>query len=179
MTRDRLQDEYFAWMCELVDCKGYERRLLAHLHEVDFIYTMPMDGNRADDGVNLRYRFGSDRGYDDAMIATCLDDRDCSVFEMMVALAVRCEEHIMDDPDVGDQTARWFWAMVDSLGLNNMTGSNYNKLYVDTTIDIFLNREYKRNGEGGLFTIADNNCDMRSMEIWYQLCRYLDEILNA
>jgi hypothetical protein len=166
-------------MCQLVDCKNYERRLLTHLHEVDFTYTIPMDGNRAEDGINLRYRFGRECGYDDAMIATYLDDRPCSVLEMMVALALRCEEHIMDDPDVGDQTARWFWIMVDSLGLNSMTGNRYNKRYVDTTIDIFLNREYKPNGEGGLFTVNRGDRDMRSIEIWYQMCWYLENMLNA
>lgn len=179
MTRDRLQDCYFVWMCQLVDGKNYERHLLMRLHEIDFTYTIPMDSNRAEDGIDLRYRFGRECGYDDAMIAAYLDDRPCTVLEMMIALALRCEEHIMDDPDVGDQTGRWFWIMIDSLGLNNMVGNRYNERYVDATIDIFLNREYKRNGEGGLFTIKHPNCDMRSIEIWYQMCRYLDDILNA
>lgn len=179
MTRDRIQDHYFEWMCQLIDGKDSERRLLMHLHEVDFTYTIPMDGNRAEDGIDLRYRFGRECGYDDHMIATYLDDRDCSVLEMMVALALRCEEHIMDDPDIGDQTSRWFWTMIDSLGLNNMTGSRYNRQYVDAAIEVFLNREYKRNGAGGLFTVKNANRDMRSVEIWYQMCWYLDDILNA
>lgn len=179
MTRERVADLYFVWMCQLICAKNHDRHLLAHLHEIDFSYTIPMDGNRAEDGVELRYRFGRSNGYDDVVIATYLDDRPCSVLEMMVALALRCEEHIMDDPEVGDQTARWFWTMIDSLGLINMTGSRYNERYVDATIDIFLNREYARNGEGGLFTVKNTTRDMRTVEIWYQLCCYLDEIINA
>lgn len=179
MTREVLIDQYFVWMCELVNGKNKDRMLLAHLADIDFTYTIPMDGNRAEDGISLRYRFGRECGYADAMIASYLDDRPCSVFEMMVALALRCEEHIMGDPDLGDRTHHWFWTMIESLGLSNMTGGRYNKRYVDATIDIFLNREYKRNGEGGLFTV--NNCrdDMRSIEIWYQLCNYLNDILKA
>lgn len=179
MTRDRLQNDYFEWMCQLIDGKKYERRLLMHLHRVDFTYTIPMDGNRAEDGMDLRYRFGREYGYDDVLVATYLDDRPCTVLEMMVALAVRCEDHIMDNPDIGNQTARWFWVMIDSLGLQNMTGNRYSKRYVDTTLNTFLNREYKRNGEGGLFTVKGGCRDLRSVEIWYQMCCYLDDILNA
>ncbi len=179
MTRDILNDCYFDWMCQIVDCKKYERRLLMRLHEIDFTYTIPMDGNRAEDGVNLRYRFGRECGHADIEVASYLDDRPCSVLEMMVALALRCEEHIMGDPDIGDRTGRWFWDMVDSLGLTKMASNRYNEHYVDATIDIFLNREYKRNGEGGLFTVENSNDDMRSIEIWYQLCRYLNDILKA
>lgn len=179
MTRDRIQDRYFEWMCQFIDNRDCGRRLLMHLHEVDFTYTIPMDGNRAEDGIDLRYRFGRECGYDDHIIAAYLDDRDCSVLEMMVALALRCEEHIMGDPDIGDQTTRWFGIMIDSLGLNNMSDTRYNKQYVDATIEVFLNREYKRNGEGGLFTVQNTNRDMRSVEIWYQMCCYLDDILNA
>lgn len=179
MTRDVIQDRYFEWMCQLVDGKKYELRLLAHLHEVDFSYTIPMDGNRAEDGIDLRYRFGRECGYDDVEVATYLDDRPCSVFEMMVALAHRCEEHIMDDPDIGDQTGRWFRDMIDSLGLSNMINNRYNERYVDAVIDVFLNREYERDGQGGLFTVANCPRDMRHVEIWYQMCLYLDDILNA
>lgn len=179
MTQDRLQNYYFDWMCELVNGQPCERQLLTHLNEVDFTYTIPMDGNRAEDGINLRYRFGREYGYDDALIAAYLDDRPCTVLEMMVALALRCEEHFMYDPDLGDQTARWFWEMIDSLGLNYMTDDRYNERYVDATIDVFLNREYKRNGEGGLFTVRRCDRDLRSVEIWYQMCCHINDILNA
>ena len=43
------------------------------------------------------------------MISAYLDNKTCSVLEMMIALAIRCEEHIMDDPDVGNRTGQWFW----------------------------------------------------------------------
>lgn len=179
MTRGKLLDLYFEWMCQLVDGKECERQLLMHLHEVKFTYSIPMDGNRAEDGVNLRYRFGREHGYDDVLVATYLDDKSCTVLEMMVALAIRCEDHIMSDPDIGNQTARWFWAMIDSLGLTNMTNDRYDEQYVESTIDIFLNREYARNGKGGLFTVRGCRRDLRSIEIWYQMCYYLDDILNA
>lgn len=181
MTKTKMNNSYFAWMCQLVSSgKRYSknpsyRKLLRHLHNVDFDYILPMDGNRAEDGASLRYRFGDENGYEDSEVAIFLDCRPCSVLEMMIALAVRCEEHIMDDPDIGDRTGQWFWNMIVNLGLGSMHDENYDEDYVDEVVDIFLNREYERNGEGGLFTVRDTNDDMRSVEIWYQMHWYLNE----
>lgn len=179
MTRNELNNEYFEWMYRLVCSRkrlSY-RKLLQYLHSIDFYYSNPMDGNRAEDGVDLRYRFGYENSYEGPMIASYLDDRECSVLEMMVALALRCEEHIMDDPERGNQTSRWFWIMISNLGLDRMSDSRFDEDYAYDVIDRLLNREYGRNGEGGLFTIKNSRYDLRTVEIWYQMCWYLDDIL--
>ena len=182
MTKDELNNAYFEWMYQLVcDERGAEgpsyRKLLYLLHDTDFFYTIPMDGNRAEDGTDLRYRFGYENAYEGPMIATYLDDRPCSVLEMMVALAIRCEEHIMCDPDIGNRTGQWFWNMIDNLGLSGMDDLQFDRNYAKRVVQKFLNREYKRNGEGGLFTVKHYRMDLRSVEIWYQMCWYLDENL--
>lgn len=180
--KNELINKYFEWIYQLVckDAKGLSyRKLLCKLYDTPFNYTIAMDGNRAEDGADLRYRFGYEQGIDSAVIADCLDDRDCSVLEMMVALAIRCEEHIMDNPDIGDRTGKWFLDMIVNLGLDKMTDEHFNKHYVEQTLDRFLNREYKRNGNGGLFTVHYNQIDMRSVEIWYQAMWYLDEVLKS
>lgn len=183
MTIHELNNSYFDWMYQLV-CgdRRYSRgrryrKLLYHLHDIDFSYMLPMDGNRAEDGVNLRYRFGYENAYDEHAIASYLDDRPCSVLEMLVALAIRCEEHIMDDPDIGDRTGQWFWNMIRNLRLDSMDDVNYDEDRVETIVIRFLNREYGRNGEGGLFTVHNTTRDLRSVEIWYQMCWYLDDII--
>ena len=101
------------------------------MHSVEFVYIIGMDGNRAEDGIDLRYRFGYERKHEGPMVATYLDDRPCSILEMMTALANRCEEHIMDDQDIGDRTGQWFWSMISNLGLGSMTDINFNRDYVD------------------------------------------------
>lgn len=178
-----LENEYFDWMYRLVyaDAKGPSyRKLLRHLHDVPFRYAVAMDGNRAEDGINLRYRFGDERGIADSIIASCLDGRECSVLEMMAALAVRCEEHIMDDPDIGDRTGVWFREMVESLGLGGMTDGRYDRGLVRERLDRFLDREYGRDGRGGLFTVVRyDHIDMRSKEIWYQAMWHFDEVLKS
>jgi len=180
MNRDGLCQEYFMWMYRLVYdglyCKNRTYcKLLSRLDNIDFTYILPMDENRAVDGIDLRYRFGRECSYPDAMIASYLDYRPCSVLEMMAALAVRCEEHIMDDMDEGNRTGKWFWDMVANLDLYSMTDQNFNVCRVDEAVDIFLNRKYKPNGEGGLFTLERCIKDLRRVEIWYQMCWYLVE----
>ena len=39
----------------------------------------------------------------------------CSVLEMMVALAICCEETYMDNPNIGNRTGQWFWNMVKNI----------------------------------------------------------------
>ena len=80
----------------------------------------------------------------------------------------------MTDGNYGDRTGMWFWNMIVSLGLGGMDDSRFDEKYVDVVLDRFMDRQYKRNGEGGLFTIDGIRKDMRDFEIWYQMCWYLD-----
>lgn len=179
MTRDEVRNAYFNWLCEMVyDDDGPEilsfRKLLIHLHSREFIFSIPKDGNRAEDGISLRYGFacGNPLYYD----AESYLDGPCSDLEMMVALAHRCENDIMDDPKIGDRTSQWFWMMVASLGLNSMVDDRYDPYYVDKVLDRFHRREYERDGKGGLFTIRNCDYDLRDVEIWYQLNWFLGTI---
>ena len=180
MNRDEVSNEYFEWMFHIV-CNGrYSehisyRKLLMYLHSVAFEWVHLKDANRAEDGVNLRRRFSCESGFESDYLSSQLDGP-CSVLEMMLALSIRCEETIMDDPRIGDRTGQWFWGMIVNLGLGSMTDTNYDRKYVKDCVRTFLDREYAPNGKGGLFTVRDAPCDMRKVEIWQQLCWYLDSI---
>lgn len=174
--RERIRNEYFEWLYNLACGERYSsdisyRKLLTYLHSREFTYLIPRDINRAKDGISLRYRFGLYFDYPNAS-----DDLigPCSILEMMLALAIRCEENIMDDPGIGDRTGQWFWGMIANLGLRNMTDNVFDESVVDEIINRFLNREYEPDGAGGLFTIRHCEYDLRTVEIWYQLCWYLD-----
>lgn len=178
--RDDVNNAYFEWIFNLVCGSRFGRgpsyrKLLMHLHNTEFIFTLSRDGNRADDGVNLRYRFSFD--YDGVENADDYISGPCSVLEMMVALAIRCEENIMDDPGVGDRTGQWFWGMIANLGLSAMDDIRFDKALVNDILDKFLNREYEADGRGGLFRIKHCDQDLRKVEIWYQLCWFLDGIM--
>ena len=177
MTQREIMNDYFEWMFDLV-CKDRfaktisYRRLLMRLHDTEFIYIIPKDANRAQDGIDLRYRYAYDTGraYADSYL-----DGPCSVLEMMIALSFKCEE-IMDNAKIGDRTAQWFWGMINTLGLGSMRDDRFDIGYVDDTIDRFLHRKYESNGKGGLFYIRHCEDDLRRFEIWTQLCWYLDTL---
>ena len=172
---------YFDWLCVLVQGRksGQYNKLLKHLHDTEFTYIIPLDGNRFEDGIELRYRFGLCNDIEPAVIASELDTKPCSVLEMLIALAMRIEENIMIDLDDGSRCERWFWSMIRNLGLDDMTNIRYDSQKVNEIIFAFLERRYARDGRGGLFTVPNYRHDMRQTEIWYQMMWYLDNIINV
>lgn len=177
---NNLEKVYFEWMYDLV--LGNDqltnityKKLMWFLYNTEFTYLIDRDENRAADGIDFRYKFGLDNGYSEDEVTRQLDTRPCSVLEMMVSLAFRLEDQIMDDYDYGNRTGQWFWNMVVSLGLGRMSDEHFDQKYVEEVIFRFLNIQYKPNGEGGLFTLEHPKYDLRNEEIWYQAMWYLDE----
>lgn len=173
-----IDERYFEWLLDLVYTGKYSpeisyRKLLIHLHERDFIPKLRRDKNRASDGVDLRRRFALLTNIDEQYISK---NKPCSVLEMMVALAIRCEETIMDSSLYGDRTRQWFWEMMKNLELTSMTDDKYDRQYVNFIIDRFNSRKYHQDGRGSLFVVRTNR-DMRRVEIWYQMMWYLDAII--
>lgn len=176
---DRINSDYFEWMYDLVCGERFAesisyRRLLTFLHDVEFVYFIPYDENRAAEGIALRYRYCL--VHDCKELEWCLTGP-CSVLEMMLALAIRCEENIMDDPSMGDRTSQWFWNMITNMGLGGMYDTNFDEQLVTDVVDRFLRREYEPDGRGGLFRVKDWDRDMRTAEIWHQLMAYINSMV--
>lgn len=181
--RRNVKSEYSRWMYGLVCSDRYGKtsykKLFSYLDRIEFYYTHPMDANRYEDGIDLRYRFGYEAGIPDTVIAKELDTAPCSVLEMMIALSIRCEEDIMDNSSFGDRTSQWFWEMIVNLGLGGMSDPDFDSDYADERIQIFLDRDYESDGSGGaLFRIENSDRDMRSADIWYQMNWYLSEYFD-
>lgn len=175
---DEISSDYFEWLFEIIDSNRYSRhlsyrRLVEYLHDTEFIILVPRDEGRAKDGAKLRYRFALSHGFNH--VPSCLEGP-CSVLEMMVALAIRCEEDYMHDCEIGDRTGQWFWGMITSMGLGAMYDVRFDEMGVEETVMRFLYREYEPDGRGGLFTLRHPRYDMRNIEIWRQLMDYLNEI---
>lgn len=176
---DQIQNEYFDWLYDYV-CKGRAhkdisyRKLFIFLHDVEFTYLIDMDSNRAYDGICLRRRFARTKNENDYRIILDILDGPCSVLEMMIALSIRCEEEIMDDPRYGDRVKQWFWNMLKTLGLSMMTDDIFDREYAEKVVSKFLNRHYTYDGQGGLFYIPECKEDLRKFEIWTQLCWFLN-----
>ncbi len=178
-----INSTYFEWMCKIAipfskQVKESYRYLFEWLNNYPFRYSIPMDKNRYDEAVDLRYRFGYEFGIDPYIIQEELDYRVPSVLEMMVALILYCDEHILDTQDINDADNNLFLRMLHSLKIDDMTDDEFDEDSVKDIIDAFLDRNYYPNGEGGLFTVNNPREDMRKVEIWYQCMWYLSEYYN-
>lgn len=172
MIQKRIENDYFEWMYDIVcenrfDDEDSFRKLLTHLHDIEFTYSIPSDADRASDGLDLRYRYA----YEHHIMENIEDyiSGPCSVLEMMIALALRCEETIMDNTNYGNRTSQWFWRMIVNLGLGYMLDSRYDEFHVESVIATLLNRDYEPNGQGGLFLIRHCDYDLRYVSIWDQM----------
>lgn len=180
MILTKMTEQYCDWLYKIV-CGEWEprnlsfHRLLMFLYNRRYIPACEMDVCRATDGINLRYRFATENDIPYAQVIDTFNGVPCSLLEMMVALALRIEEHIMEDAAAGNRVGQWFWNMVVSLGLAAMDDSRFSEERAASIINRFDHRDYQPNGAGGLFTLSYPTEDMRQLDIWYQLMAYLNE----
>ena len=173
----KLEDRYLDWLGQYA--MGQDRSydsLLEFLYHKPYTYTIRMDENRAEDGIELRYIFGMENSIDYEDISSGLDaGRDCSMLEMMVGLARRCESQIMIDMEEGAQPERWFYIMLTNLGLRGFDNEHFDPEKADYITDRFLAHQYSYNGDGSLFSVCNPRHDMRRTDLWYQAMWYFTE----
>lgn len=168
-----LDEGYFNWLYSLVaptrninPARTYYL-LLEQMFKKEFRWSVPNDDNRVEDGKELRAEFLDNYGVDSSWM-----NEGCSVLEMLIALARRAT--FEGDGEIDE----WFWLMVENLGLRQFTDEGYSDWVaekVDVALDIFIDREYDHDGEGGLFPLHISNVDQREVEIWYQMSCYILE----
>ena len=174
------EQDYFHWLCEMahIDQENRSYWILAKdLHKRVFYPIVEHDDNRAMDGLELREQYLSQHGYYKYLEIP----GECTMLEMLLGLAQRMDFETSKpiDEDYQDQTAYWFWEMMDNLGLIEFDDDSYvefeGQIYVDVILDDFLERRYSPNGAGGLFPLRRTKRDQRKVEIWYQMSAYLAE----
>jgi len=152
------------------------QKLIRQLHNTTFLVCDPNDQAREDDGYDLRWRYKWDAGLMDNgnyVFVNNIPDEKCSILEMMIALAMRADENFTRGSNL---TAPFiFWSMVKSLGLLGETDNIYDEINVMYRLDTFNNRMYEPNGHGGLFILRTSDENMRNIDIWNQLCRWINE----
>lgn len=174
-------DDYIDWVVNerlFMRREDFDRysRLNTILINTEFIVLHPRDNNRADDGLTLREDFTYETGL-------YLDKSSglmpvCTVFEMLVAFAYRCEDQIMLNLSEGYRPWRWWNIMLDNLGFLDLTDSNWRRddvQIVEDTLDKFMNREYENNEIGCLFKIKNRDFVARDEELWKQCMVFINE----
>lgn len=170
-------ERYLTWLYGQVANVRVKRKaqrhklLLQQLHEIEFVPLVPFDENRCADGIDLRYEF----------LAECEDEQGdptwtgspCSFLEVLVVLSRILAFEMDEDAGV------WFWHLIEVMELEHFTDNNYDDRAEETiarTAERVIHREYKSNGEGGLFPLRKPPSDQRKVELWYQLNAYLLEL---
>lgn len=186
--RTTLREDYFSWLYSLIKNPKNKRtyvKLCKGLHKIPFRWHIKNDDNRREDGLNLRDRYYEENRLDESFVEVAYWLREeCSVLEMMIALAQRINGITYDLKDQEDKTPRWFLEMLKNLKLSRFTDNStpYEELdpvqeaeVCDTLCDT-LDRTYDRYGNGSFFPLKRRHPqDMRTTEIWYQLMLWLDE----
>ena len=164
------RNQYFRWLCDIVFCPDDYAPLLHELYMIPFYWSLPLDSNRASDGLKLRHEYIQD--YD--IYTEQEDDNPCSVLEVLVGLCIRCETDIMGEPG-NDHPERWFWEMVHNLGLSGITSRNFDYQRIDNVVDGWVSRHFRRDGYGSPFPLKRAFRDQRKIQMWDQLQDYLTE----
>lgn len=167
---------YFRWLIGKLDkhmVKKYSS-LLMHLFKDTFIENsnVPMDVNRARDGIALRKRFISENEYFGDSELEIIQYEDCSWLEMLIALAERIDDQMMFDMNLGNRTDKWFWLIINQMDLSQFDEKNYVYDQIKRKLNKLIRREYENDGKNGIFKC---NRDVRKIEIWYQMMEYFNE----
>lgn len=179
---------YFNFLSKIVRGKNYEF-LLKELHRIEFYSLIPNDANRAEDGKKLRELFMDELEYKrqthpfilegDILSRNHHDELvRCTVFEMLVALAMRMEGQLCGNEDALS-VHECFFLFIRNLDLIWCDNEEYferpSPEIIRAVIQNFLDRTYTSDGVGGLFPLRDPEKDQRQVEIWYQMSAYLLE----
>lgn len=129
----------------------------------EWSYKIPMDANRANDGMAMRSEYEIDTDMHADVVG------DCNVLEMLVALAIRIDS-VMGVPGE-DHSNEWFQLMIDNLGLT----PEMEVADINATVANWMHRNIDHNGNGGLFPLDHSSEDQRELSIWDQMTCYINQ----
>lgn len=170
-----LDEDYFVWLYSRVASLNQRNKskthwdLLKHLYSKEFVWWVPNDDNRVEDGRNLRFEFLEDYGLtaDDSWL-----ELPCSMLEMLIGLSRRVSF------EAGGKANAWFWHMLHNVELPQYTDARPGKPdQINEILDQIIWRTYRPDGVGGLFPLREPVDDQRKVELWYQLSAYIVEQL--
>lgn len=168
-----IEESYFLWLCHQIgeEDTGNPHKtywnLLRILHSKEFVYIIPHDNNRAEDGKGLRTEFVAEMGVrpDPGWM-----NLGCSMLELLIGLSRRLSFISEGEPRA------WFWELIENLDLEKYNDNAIESAYdIEETLDDVIWRTYRPNGRGGLFPlkVRPPGGDQRDVELWYQLNEYV------
>lgn len=163
---------YYSWLVTKIGGEGRHSKLLRFLFHEEFTWDQKIltDYSREEDGYELRFMyFDETRKRIDV-----LEDKNCSILEMLIALSMRVDRDILWTPGE-DHPERLFWVMLNNAHLLAYDDSRFDERAVSNIIDNIMNRNYPPNGSGGFFPVKTVYADQRKIPIWDQMIQYINE----
>lgn len=175
-----LDDLYLEWLYSQVASVRLKNpsktywHLIRALYSTEFVWLIPNDDNRLEDGRDLRAEFIKEAAIDD-VDQTWLTIG-CSLMEMLVGLSRRLVFESEVETGVGD----WFWHLLSNIELAELNdrlveSGPHHEQFIFHMLHQVIWRTYQSDGFGGLFPLRDPREDQRKVELWYQLSNYLLE----
>ena len=177
-TEGTEDDPYFNWLCVRVKITPLKKRYFEMARTMHSIRFQPIifetDENRANDGLQLRVEYMQKYG----VKGSAGDRGRCTMLELLIALSKRMS-FLMGTESDPHQTAKYFWKMIENLGLEKYDDENWYSLngefHVLDAMDRIIRYNCDADGKGGLFPLKWIGGDQRKREIWYQMQNWLNE----
>jgi len=167
---ESVDDLYLGWLQSKVLLRNQPwynySNLINTLHNVEYIWLILGDDNRADDGVDLRFEFLRDSKI---IVNSVWLKQSCSVLEMFVSFSRRANFQTDKDP------CHWFWEFISNLELSHLHNDNFVMDEFLDKINTFVWRTYEYSGKGGILPLTNPQSDQREVQIWDQFFAYLEE----
>lgn len=158
--------DYFAWLVSQVQISNGKtyNGVFEMMHNYEFVWTVPNDDNRVQDGIDLRHEFAGDK-------ASELVLEGATFLEVLIGISRRLAF------TAGGDAEYWAWKLMKNLRLHKRYDplSPYSAAKVNDTLETVVWRTYKPNGLGGFFPLRHPSEDQTKVEIWYQLNAYVIE----
>lgn len=175
---------YFEWLESFTvdetqdDYRRPEYHLLIRkLWQIPYYGRIGNDKNREVDGLDLRTRYNSILAKNSGIEMEQMPDihalfGECRVLEMLIALSMHMYD-FMQDMGVYNSVSRWFWEILQNIGLDWLDDDCYEEEhgddFVSKTINDILEGVGKKGRPGGWFWVKN----WQNLEVWYQMHEYL------
>jgi len=160
--------EYYEWLVSQIDIpngKSYSH-LFERMHNLEFVWTVPHDDNRVQDGLDLRNEFAGKKSLDLILEGVTL-------LEILVSLSRR-----VAFSSTNGTAPQWAWRLLKNLRLHK-SHDPFNKARadrVDEILEVLVWRQYQPDGRGGFFPLNSPREDQTKIEIWKQMNAYVIEM---
>jgi hypothetical protein len=164
----QIDRKYFQWLISQIEIPRRNSNtyfdLFDRMFESEFVWTVPHDDNRVQDGLDLRNEFLNGTHH--------IFERGASILEVLIALSRRIAF------TAGGYAPIWAWQLIENLRLNKASDPlvGAKAIRVEETLYALIWRTYDRDGQGGFFPLNNTVDDQTKVEIWYQMHAYVNEI---